>query len=90
LKQESCDLTRPELELRGSWESYRAFLVRPTASIKSLVDDTRRFGIDAADIAERIGHLGSSLPKLLDEYHWVTITKGVLLPSRRQVANWFR
>jgi len=48
----------------------------------------RKRGIKAPQLADAIGRPQSSLPKLVDEYYWVTVTNGLAVPSRRELARW--
>jgi len=39
-------------------------------------------------IPRTIGREGTSVPKLIDEYYWVTIAKGCKPPDRSEVQKW--
>lgn len=81
---------RSAFQLGGSGRSYRTYLVRAQAVIHHLVEDARGLGIAPTRIAEKIDRPGSSLPKLLDEFYWVTITKEVKVPTPKLLATWGR
>jgi hypothetical protein len=38
--------------------------------------------------AERVGRPNSTLPKLVDEYFWMTISQGYAAPSRDLIGQW--
>jgi hypothetical protein len=81
---------RSAFRLDGSGVSYQKYLVRAQAMIRLLIEDAGHHGIAAPEIAKAIGRPGSSLPKLLDEFYWVTITRKVKLPTPDQLATWCR
>jgi hypothetical protein len=60
----------------GSPESYPRFLRDVQGEVVDLQQNALGLGISVAEIPARIGRPDSSLPKLIDEYYWVTVTKG--------------
>jgi hypothetical protein len=81
---------RSALNLDGSAEAYRRFLSTVQVAIRSVLEDARRFGITPSQIPDAIGPPGASLPKLIDEFYWVTITNGVTLPTPTDLEKWYR
>ena len=65
---------RKHLQWDGGEISYCRFLQTVEAEVRDLIKDAE-YGIDAKDIPTRVGRPHSSLPKLVDEYYWITITK---------------
>jgi hypothetical protein len=59
----------------GGEASYCRFLKTVRAEILDLIKEANRAGIEARDIPRKVGRPDSSLPKLVDEYYWITITK---------------
>ena len=54
-----------------------------------LVADAARCGVtDWRAIPNEIGRPGYTLPKLLDEYHWITITRGHQIPALKDLRRW--
>jgi hypothetical protein len=45
---------------------------------------------DQRSIPGMLGAPNSTLPKLLDEYHWVTITRGHRIPTCEELHQWAR
>lgn len=72
----------------GSRASYLRFLNH----IKSLLEEAARLcekkGFRLADLPSRLGRPQSTLPKLIDEYYWVTITKGCKPPHPHTLQRW--
>lgn len=73
-----------------SARSYGRFLQRVRAEIKGLEAEAARAGMSRGRIPAAVGRPHSSLPKLIDEYYWLTITWGLAPPSRRELAQWVR
>ena len=44
------------------------------------------FGIE--DLPEKIGRQGATIPALIDEYHWVTITNKFKIPDKNTLKRW--
>ncbi len=65
----------------GARASYCSFLKTVKSEILDVIGDANRAGIEAKDIPRKVGRTDSSLPKLVDEYYWITITKRDSLDS---------
>lgn len=66
---------------------YGNMLKASRAEAQALLADSKQYGI--TDIAKAIGSPDySSVAKLLDEYHWITITRGHRIPSRSELQIW--
>ena len=46
------------------------------------------FGIAARDIPAALGRPASSLPKMIDEHYWITLTRGHKPPSDEDLSRW--
>jgi hypothetical protein len=66
---------RSNLRYDGSGGSYLRFLSQVREIIGDLVEEARGQGIDPGSIPKDVGRPESSLPKLVDEYRWISITK---------------
>jgi hypothetical protein len=84
------DPIRAKWALDGSRHSYCAYLVRMREEVKQLCHEAAKAGIPAEDIAQEVGRPGSTLPKLIDEYNWVTLTRGFVSPEPGEIAKWYR
>jgi hypothetical protein len=58
--------------------------------ISCLVEEAASFGVKPVDIPMSIGRPEASLPKLVDEYFWVTITSQCAPPSGEEIKEWAR
>ncbi len=74
----------------GSAHSYRDFLNKVREEVCKLQDEAANFGISANDIPACIGRPDSGLPKLIDEYYWVTITSGYTPLGLEDLERWTR
>ena len=59
----------------GGGTSYLRFLHNVRAEIADLIMDAECAGFGSAEIPQKVGRPNSSLPKLVDEYYWITITR---------------
>ena len=58
--------------------------------ISCLVEEAASYGIKTVDIPMSIGRSEASLPKLVDEYYWVTITSQCAPPGGEEIMKWAR
>ena len=81
---------RQHFEWDGSPDSYACFLRRVKREIQELASDAHSYGITAAAIPSEIGRIASTLPKIVDEYFWVTITRKFQVPALAELQQWSR
>jgi hypothetical protein len=67
---------------------YLSFLKRTKAEVLQLADECKRRGMSIDDLPKKLGGQWSSVLKLIDEYNWVTITKGAVLPDPDRLTQW--
>lgn len=84
------DPIRESLGYDGSPASYRHFLKSVREEVCNIQEEAARFGIKPADIPVAVGRPESSLPKLIDEYYWVTVTQAYAAPSAEEIERWAR
>jgi hypothetical protein len=84
------DPIRRALRLDPGSRGDLRYLTDVRDQVRSLRDTAVRNGLDADDIPSALGRPSSTLPKLVDEYNWVTINRGLTLPSPRELAMWNR
>ena len=82
------DAIREHFEWDGSVKSYRRFLDTVRTEIVELAEDAHHLGIVESEIPKALGRAQSSLPKIVDEYYWVTITQGFQIPERVELSRW--
>lgn len=70
-------------------EQYRKMLVHSGREAAALIADAARCGIsDHRAIPSAVNSQAITLPELLDEYHWVTITRRHTIPSGEELRQW--
>jgi len=84
------DAIRKRFDYDGSAESFRAFLVQVRTDIRALQKEAATFGIGANEIQAALGRPESSLPKLIDEFYWVTLSGEYKLPTTDELRRWAR
>jgi hypothetical protein len=77
-----------EPSTRTAGQTYSDFLRHVEEEISELEADAARLGHRLSDVSQLVHSSGGSLVKLVDEYYWVTITAGHVLPTRHEVEQW--
>lgn len=80
---------RRGLKYDGSGRSYVDFLIRLRDELLDLQGQCRAFTFELADLPEGLGRPLSTPAQLMDEFYWATVTRGVVAPTRKQLARWF-
>jgi len=80
---------RVELDAGDDGAAYEKMLMRSRAALNGLVENAHKFRIEESQISEVVCNPCRSLARLLDQYHWITITRGYQIPSR-EVLHWFK
>ena len=73
---------RAALALDGGRDSYLAYLVDVQQQMRGIEAEAAAMGIAAKDIPKVLGRPMSSLPKMIDEYYWLTLTRGLARAHR--------
>ncbi len=79
---------RKGLGLDGSRASYIDYLEHVKVCLSELAVECNENGFELADFPARLGRPEVTLPKLVDEYYWLTITRKIILPSPETVRQW--
>lgn len=77
---------REAFNLADDGSAYGEMLMRSCQEAKELEEDARRY--EVTDIPAAVERPGYSLAKLLDEYHWVTISEGHRIPRHHDLERW--
>jgi hypothetical protein len=72
----------------GPKGSYVEFLKKVKSVIGTLECECKKYGFKPEKLPEKLGRPEATLPKLIDEYNWITITKGCPLPDRQTLERW--
>jgi hypothetical protein len=79
---------RDRLGLKDNRDGYPEMLRRSRQEANFIVEDASKLGISESDIPKEIGSPGRTLARLLDEYHWITLTQGHQIPSVDELKLW--
>lgn len=82
------DAIRRKRGYDGSQRSYCEYLTEVREQVRQLCTEAAELGVASEDIPRQVGRPWSTLPKLVDEYNWVTLTKGFLPPEPDEIAKW--
>jgi hypothetical protein len=78
------------LHCDGSADSYASFIRTVIHEVEELLADAAKYGVSRSQLPAVIGHSESTLPKIVDEYFWVTITLGFAVPKVSDLQTWTR
>ena len=84
------DAIRQKRRYDGSPRSYCDYLVEVREQVQQLCTEGAELGIPAEDIPRQVGRPRSTLPKLIDEYNWVTLARELPPPEPGEIAKWHR
>jgi hypothetical protein len=73
---------------RGDRDSYLEYLCAVQSTIKRLHAQLWPLGLDEQGFAALIGRPDVTLPKLIDEYLWMTVTRRIAPPSKVELDRW--
>ncbi|OGT34153.1 MAG: hypothetical protein A2W28_06605 [Gammaproteobacteria bacterium RBG_16_51_14] len=79
---------RAELDIDGGGHSYCEYLRKVRNHLKELSDDCERSGFALIDLPQKLNRRESSVAKLIDEYYWVTVTRGCSAPKEDDLRRW--
>jgi hypothetical protein len=80
---------RSILNVSDNRQGYRDMLAVSKRELEMLIVDASQRGTSARrDIPTVIGSPGRTLVRLLDEYHWITITGGHQIPTCCELKQW--
>lgn len=79
---------REKFGLDGSNNSYGNYLRKVRSDLEEISLECKRYGFELRDLPSKLGRRDSSITKLVDEYHWVTITRRCPAPSKEELKAW--
>jgi hypothetical protein len=82
------DPIRDSLQFDGSANSYVAFLRQVNQQLQEIRPTCEANGFTLAELPDRLDRNQSSVPKLIDEYYWMTITKNWTPPQPNVFQSW--
>ena len=82
------DETREGLGFNGSTVSYTSYLRSVKSMIEGIEKTCRRHALVLENLPKMLQRPNSTMPKLIEEYYWVTVSKGCALPKETVFQNW--
>lgn len=73
-----------------SQASYVSYLLHVKSILEELADACQRNGFELTDLPRQVGRPSSTVPKLIDEYYWVILTKKCSSPDAVTFQRWIR
>lgn len=70
--------------------TYEEYLKKVIIELKELRKSCIKNGFRLEDLPIKLNKETSTLPKLIDEYHWVTITRKFNLPDSKMLKAWLK
>lgn len=81
---------RDAFDFDNSPNSYILYIQEIKNILQTIRISCEQNGFTLADLPERLHRENSSVPKLIDEYFWMTITQNWSLPDNDIFRNWAR
>ncbi|GEM_PF-1187792 len=81
--------TRLNFNFDGSAHSYIKYLKLIKKIAIGLDKQCRLNGFCIQELPRKINRKNATIPALIDEYHWVTITKRCKIPDKNTLKRWF-
>lgn len=79
---------RKKLGYDKSRYSYIKYLKKISGILEKLEKLCQKNGFQLIDLPTKIGRPNSTVPKLIDEYYWITITNNCSLPEAETFKRW--
>ncbi len=74
-------------KLQGQYVEY---VGRLKANLDEIAPSCLKCGFQLADLPKQLRRDHSSVPKLVDDFHWITMTQGRLPPDRETLGHWIK
>lgn len=81
---------RDKLRYDDSGKSYVIYLRDILTKLDKLKQSCEKNGFNLADLPKQLGRPYSTIPKLIDEFNWVTITYNTPVPNLETFQRWFQ
>ena len=82
------DPVRKKLGWKGDRESYLQYLRTVQETIRRFHLQLSSLGLEEQAFSALIGRPGVTLPKLIDEYMWMSVTRGFEPPPKTDLEHW--
>jgi len=79
---------RNKLKLKDDDSGYIEFIKYVKKNLEVLKEQCLKNNFSLEELPKKIGRPKSTIPKLIDEFHWVTLTKGCEIPDSKIFKEW--
>lgn len=79
---------RKKFQLSSDAEGYIAYLKKVISSCKELEEQCKKNNFSLEEFPEIIKRPNITMPKLIDEYHWITVTRNFKIPDSKIFKEW--
>ncbi len=70
--------------------TYKEYLVKVIEEIEELKISCQKNGFKLEDTSVKLNKSYTTIPKLVDEYHWITITRKCKPPDSEILNTWLK
>jgi len=81
---------REEFKQKYKITTYKQFLIKAISEINELKISCQKNSFELEDIPAKLNKSYATIPKLIDEYHWITITKNCKPPINGTLETWIK
>jgi len=81
---------RKEFKQKYKITTYKQFLIKVMAEIDELKISCQKNNFRLEGIPAKLNKSYATIPKLIDEYHWITITRNCKPPDNGALENWIK
>ncbi len=71
-------------------KTYRDFLIKVAKDVEELRNSCNKNGFGLKDVPIKLKRYSATIPKLIDEYHWITITRNCKPPDNENLKEWVK
>lgn len=82
------DKIRKSLHFDQETAPFSAFTKLVRKQVRHVTEEASRFGV--SDLPKELDRPFSSLPKLIDEYYFITCTRNAVCPDAPELSRWYK
>lgn len=84
------NLIRVALGYASRQDGYQAYLLDTKSLLLKLAASCEKAGFPLEQLPSQLGQAEATVPKLIDEYYWMTITRGYRVPDSATWRRWLQ
>jgi len=84
-----CDIPmRDKFQLSSDSGGYITYLKKVISSCRELEEQCKKNNFSLEEFPKIIKRPNVTIPKLIDEYHWITVTRNFKIPDSKIIMDW--